>query len=969
MRALAVAATLLLLAHSASAGGVHKVAGSAFDANARGKPLTWPEGAIHYYTDQGALSDVLDQDAANAFVADAFSRWTAINTAAVSATRDGSLAQDVNAETSAAGLPADILPSATSKPVAIVYDRDGAVIDSLFGSGASAPTLCRDNAVFGGNDAMLASGHYSHALLILNGRCVNSTSQLTAFRYRLMRAIGRLFGLGWSQLNNAPSTTADFAGLPLMQAGGSFCDLRTAPDCLPNPGTPRMDDRAALSALYPVTAANSATFPGKQLTAASTARLRGTVRFCSLGSSPAWPMQGVNVVARRIDPVSGQPSREFAAASVSGFLFRGMAGNSVNGPLAADGSRYDSYGSSDPALQGFFDLAALEPGAGSAAFQISVEALDPLYIGSLVVGPYVTGQITPAGSFSPIVSASLSAGSDIEQDIIFSCAAAHAFHRGELSAAALPSRIPPSGVWLAHFHGYGNEDHHYFDAKAGHTFTAMATALDGAGSPSRRHAQPEIGVKRFSDAPGAAPLFAAPFFNGSALGRTEVSDLLPETRRYRILFADARGDGRPDLAYLARLLYLDSVAPARILDSSGKKVVLTGIGLNLGLQAFAGETPLQVLHADGGSAVVALPAGLTGTLSLSVVDPASGATSAFANALTFGFQPGDTISVVSSNSAQAPVGSTVVNAARFRVRDSASQVIANAPVTVSATAPNTLQCGASACNLVTDALGEVAANVSLNAAGTVNLLATLANGASQTVQLTAVSTANDFAGMNTVRNFMAGSAVSADLTTRRSSSGAPVAGTTVTYSLVSGAASFLHRHHQCRGHCLDHRKLECPEFDRAHSSLRPGHDLRLLLPDPHQSIEHLGRGALHAGAAHRPQPDAIAHHLPGARHRRRGGAECPAERHRHSLPTAPGAGMRPGRQLPFRPTQTAGRHPHYAHFQCRWTRQLRTRLSARMGSSPHGHHRHAALGHTKRHRDRTGPVGITAIDVCHSERA
>lgn len=69
---------------------------SYFDPSTIGTPLIWPEGAIDYYTDQGDLSPILPGASADAFVADAFSQWTSIVTAAVSATQAGHLAEDVN---------------------------------------------------------------------------------------------------------------------------------------------------------------------------------------------------------------------------------------------------------------------------------------------------------------------------------------------------------------------------------------------------------------------------------------------------------------------------------------------------------------------------------------------------------------------------------------------------------------------------------------------------------------------------------------------------------------------------------------------------------------------------------------------------------------------------------------------------------------------------------------------------------
>jgi hypothetical protein len=95
---------------------------SYFDAGTKGVPLAWAGGAINYYTDQGNLSPILPGPSPDAFVADAFSQWTSISTAAVSATRAGQLAEDVSgANVIVSGgvitMPADILPSAVNTPV------------------------------------------------------------------------------------------------------------------------------------------------------------------------------------------------------------------------------------------------------------------------------------------------------------------------------------------------------------------------------------------------------------------------------------------------------------------------------------------------------------------------------------------------------------------------------------------------------------------------------------------------------------------------------------------------------------------------------------------------------------------------------------------------------------------------------------------------------------------------------------
>ncbi len=87
---------VILTPRMAAAGGPKYIAGvSYFDSGTIGTPLTWAQGAIAYYTDQGDLSPILPGASADVLVADAISQWTSISTAAVTATNAGQLAEDV----------------------------------------------------------------------------------------------------------------------------------------------------------------------------------------------------------------------------------------------------------------------------------------------------------------------------------------------------------------------------------------------------------------------------------------------------------------------------------------------------------------------------------------------------------------------------------------------------------------------------------------------------------------------------------------------------------------------------------------------------------------------------------------------------------------------------------------------------------------------------------------------------------
>ena len=97
--------------------------------------------------------------------------------------------------------------------------------------------------------------------------------------YELERAFGRVLGLDYSQVNPGALTNGETNGTlgwPVMQPLSGVCGPAGGA-CIPNPTVLRYDDIAALNRIYPITAANLASFPGKQLTAANTVSIQGTI--------------------------------------------------------------------------------------------------------------------------------------------------------------------------------------------------------------------------------------------------------------------------------------------------------------------------------------------------------------------------------------------------------------------------------------------------------------------------------------------------------------------------------------------------------------------------------------------------------------------------------------------------------------------------------------------------------------------
>lgn len=641
---------LIVLVELARAGGPQYVAGvSYFNAGLAGQPITWTRGAITYYTDQGDLSPLLRGPDADRFVADAFSRWTQIPTAAISATRGGQLAEDVSGANvflndHSISVPVDIQPTATSKPIAVVYDADGAVTDALIGSGASDD--CFTNAAFGGVDAFTVDGHFAHALVVIDGNCAQTSNSLPDLRYRLVRVLGRVLRLGWSQLNlnvitGTPQPSQDdLAGLPVMHEEDlSSCVPISV--CYPNPDVPKMDDRAALSRLYPVTGANLSQFQGKQIFAANTGRIHGSVKFTDSSGNPAQPMQGVNLVARCLDCTPAG----YAASSVSGFLFSGNAGNAITGYTDARGNDYRRFGSTDTTLEGFFDLGGLEiPNGNSAQYRLSVEGVDDNL--SEDVGPYAPWQVLPSGTMQPITMI-VTKGSDLQQDVLMNGSAVANPDASVPGSFIAPRELPKTGDWVGELSDYGNDDYRWLNGQTNRTLTVEVTALDDAGQPTVQKVQPIIGMWSLAAPQGTPPpAYTSSSFNTATPGVTQLNAQLLNTTQFRIGIADLRGDGRPDFRYHARVLYGDSVTPNRVSARGGMPILLSGYGFKPGLIMNVGSTGATLLSISPDELIATAPPIADSVQNVSLTDPATGGSSTMTGVLTFGAGPNDTIRLV-----------------------------------------------------------------------------------------------------------------------------------------------------------------------------------------------------------------------------------------------------------------------------------------------------------------------------------
>ena len=795
LRILAVSAFVLLLPRLLNAGGPAFVAGAGYNPGVEGQPIVWANGAVQYFTDQGALSPILSNAQADALVASAVTPWTTSAGVGLTATQAGHLAEDVNGgniqgEFGVITSPPDITPTATTTPLGIVYDYDGGVTDALLGEGAGSLADCFTNAVYGGPDNFSASGNIVHAVAVINGVCAATNSQLPDVQYRLVRILGRIFGLAWSQANdnvlthNPYPTSADYAGFPVMH----FMDpINCVPisRCYPNAAVPNMDDVTALARLYPAPGGNPQ----------STGRIWGNVYFTDSSGRAAQPMQGVNVVARLME--NGTPSRQYVVTSVSGFDFAGNAGNLITGYLDPTGLPFNRFGSSDNSVEGFYDLGRLTIPTGQtiAQYQLSVEAIDAMW--SWGVQPYAFNQVVPSGSFAPVV-VTIQNGSDVQRDILMLGSAIAQTHPGSGSTYANPAPLPQGGGWASWISGYGSSDFFTLNVQANRTASVAVTALDETGAVTESKLLPIIGIWELSDETGnPAPAATPSAFNTLYFGVSRVDAEFTKSEAYKIGIADYRGDGRPDFSYQASILYSDTMNPAR-LSLAGGVTTLQGIGFRPGLRVDNGASNGTVLKQSATQLEILLPSTLIdGTATVQVTDPVTGSFSQMVGALTYGAAASDLLLLLQGGSQASPIGAQAPS--MIRIRATASDALT--PVhgaTIAWSATNGVKfsacSGASSCSVLTDEAGEAATWVTPTTIGQSTITAALAPAAYQpphTQQATLVGTAStlDLAAVAPTRWLAQGITLGVTLTVEALNMGVPQANVGIKFTVTNGSAS------------------------------------------------------------------------------------------------------------------------------------------------------------------------------------
>ena len=744
-RALCFALWLIMLSlGTAEASGPHWVAGvNYFDPAAKGTPIVWAGGKVSYYIDQGRLSSLLSQSQTAALLYDAAAVWNSVPTAAVHIAEAGVLSEDVSGSNvtanspagSGATLPADVQPAATGKPVGIIMDVDGSVINAIYGPSASDPTKCTQNAIFTQVDNLSTAGNIAHGFMILNGLCATTQAGITLMKYEMIRAFGRLLGLDWSQVNDsffpAHTTTEAQTGWPMMHPYEWLCSGQNY-NCLTNPSTLRLDDIAGLNRLYPVTSANISSFTGKQLTAPATISVQGTIQF-----KHGQGMQGVNVTLTPL--AGGAPDVRYQVAAVSGVSFHSNAGNPVVGTMDAQGNSLNRFGTDDATVEGFFDLSGIPLPAGQTVsdYQLTFEAVNPLYVNGESVGPYTGSQVSPSGTMPVITLPQLAAGSQVTKTIVIADSADET-HTDDGTEAA-PNSLVVNGEWLGRLTGYGHTGWFLLEARANRVLTVEATSLDQFGLATLEKAAVQVGFWNGSDVLGSLPAIASTQpFNGPAPGLTTLNAQTIARGQVRIALADVRGDGRPDFLFRARVLYADSVYPAR-LAAPGGQIVIKGSGFRANAVVTVNGAAAAVSSVSPTEITAMAPAahGTTGLVAVTVSDPQTFGWTSILDGLSYDAFGSDQIGIVSAPSGvvseDVPVPFTVKVLAADNVTPAANVVVTYSVAQGGAT----LSCGTPTCGVTTNSAGLATLMLSPTGLQTTQVTAALTNGASVIAEFSA----------------------------------------------------------------------------------------------------------------------------------------------------------------------------------------------------------------------------------------
>jgi len=244
-------------------------AGGFLEYDTAGNPVHWDASTpVPYKVDQGLLGNQ-SQGSAVAMVDGLFGAWQSVPTSILQFTNQGSLSQDVTVANYGPYLGPYGTGTTPRGENAVVFDADGSIFDDLFGVGTgvlgfAGPTFFSDGTttVAVGNPIPPGS-RVIEGVAFLNGKFIDGISTpsnqevtLTMFQAAVLHELGHFSGLDHTQLHPlAGFKRADGTRL------GSIADTETMYPYIgtEDQATLSMDDRVALSRLYPSSSFASST--------------------------------------------------------------------------------------------------------------------------------------------------------------------------------------------------------------------------------------------------------------------------------------------------------------------------------------------------------------------------------------------------------------------------------------------------------------------------------------------------------------------------------------------------------------------------------------------------------------------------------------------------------------------------------------------------------------------------------------
>ncbi len=754
-----------------------------------GAPMGWYTNNVTYWVDNGVLNSGVSNSTATAMVAAAANVWN-IPYSKLTLTQGGSLNEDVSSANVYLGSTGPIWPTDvssgnyTNMPIAVIFDADGTITDLLLGSGASAPTSCRQNAVTESVDLFVQPGSIEHAIIVLNGRCVGAApEQLLQMQYQLMRVFGRVLGVGWSQLNDnvftgAPQPTyQQQLHWPIMHPIDIICGTYTY-QCLPQPFTLRDDDKNGLRLLYGVSM--YATTDG--------ASLQGALTF-----PDGTGMNGVNMVATRQSNSGTYGTEPWETTSaVTGYRFRGNNGNPVVGtPTTFPALQGTTYGP----VKGAWLIANIPviPGLAWDNVFVKAQAMNPLYVGAYSIGPFTTGPVLPSGTPPTITfgvvgySGGASSGNTVVPGAASDCST------GSDGTQSAPAAVAATGLWSGRLCGYGHNSWGSLTVQASRTATLEVMALDETGAASTGKLHPMLGIWH-AGSTTALPTLAASVtpFNGRQNSTSQLKPVFTSAETITFVVSDERGEGRPDFTYSARFLYADSVSPAR-LNSGGGTIHIVGRGFQTGNTVSVGGVLATVTSLTATDIIATAPslATLNGTVTndVTVSDLRTGGTTTIMGGLSYAGASTDVLTLVQVPDSVTNTG--VPSSFSVRLKNAAGVAQVNTAVTFTVPTGSATygSCSLSTCTILTDSTGLASATVTATYAGSVTLKAAVASGATVTVQYVAATVSHAISPLRATQYVASVAGAVFNPAVQLVNNGGAATGVPVAWSVVSGAVA------------------------------------------------------------------------------------------------------------------------------------------------------------------------------------